>query len=803
MSNISVDYDVLNQKQTPAFYASSLATRPTFGYPGRIFIDTDSPSSGIYRDTGSAWVQVADPGAGTTGTLQQVTTNGNTTTLPIQVQGIDISKGTGTGFENIGIGLASLQFNTTGEYNTSIGTSTLTNNRTGISNTAIGNISLFTNVGGNYNTGVGGYSLTGSLNASNNTAIGYDSMRLTTSGSSNTALGYQSGRAITTGSYNTILGNYIGTATLTSNIVLSDGVGNVRLFADANGLIAINQAVGSVPGGQLDIHTAQTYALVLNGLTTNNAYTAFSNNNVGKWRIGNTYNAGANTFDVYNLGTSSNALSINSTTNNVTLNGTIVGTTATFINSGSGIGVGITNSGSGDGLKITHSLGRALQIASSSSGYGIIINNDTASTSIPFTIQKSGAPVISMTDTGTATFTSSLTATQFILSGATSPSGLYYNAAANRVTIANYTASGIVRIETNGGVNALEIDSSQNSIFTGNLDAKIITANSTGSSQIFLKNTGGGSNRNWQFQTSETAAGDISLMQSTTAGGSAYATKLNISATGGMTIYTPTAGGGSALIVGRASGVSSIKANTDNGGNLILDSFNNSSSVYLNNYTSGSIVLGNGGGNTLIGTTTDSGYKLDCNGTGRFASTVTIGTSIATGTALGILNTTNSRQIQFGYSSSAGYNYIQVYDGSSFQPLMLNNSIYINSSFNVLIGTTTDDTVNKLQVTGSGIFSSSLKSQVYAPISTNVLTIPTNLTNYTILNYALSGLLIVRDNTNGGAGCYLLDPNNGALLISSNLVYVLTFTYSSPNWVVQKSTGSSVSISFNSIAGVL
>ena len=88
MSNISVDYDVLNQKQTPAFYASSLATRPTFGYPGRIFIDTDSPSSGIYRDTGSAWVQVADPGAGTTGTLQQVTTNGNTTT-----QGISITAG--------------------------------------------------------------------------------------------------------------------------------------------------------------------------------------------------------------------------------------------------------------------------------------------------------------------------------------------------------------------------------------------------------------------------------------------------------------------------------------------------------------------------------------------------------------------------------------------------------------------------------------------------------------------------------------------------------------------------------------
>lgn len=94
MSNISVDYDVLNQKQTPAFYASSLATRPAFGYDGRIFIDTDSPSSGIYRDTGSAWVQVADPGAGTTGTLQQVTTNGSSTTIGISTSGNGIGIGT-------------------------------------------------------------------------------------------------------------------------------------------------------------------------------------------------------------------------------------------------------------------------------------------------------------------------------------------------------------------------------------------------------------------------------------------------------------------------------------------------------------------------------------------------------------------------------------------------------------------------------------------------------------------------------------------------------------------------------------
>ena len=84
----NIDLSILNQRQTPAFYASSLATRPAFGFAGRIFIDTDSPSTGLYRDTGAAWVQIADPGAGTTGTLQQVTTNGNTTN-----QGVTITAG--------------------------------------------------------------------------------------------------------------------------------------------------------------------------------------------------------------------------------------------------------------------------------------------------------------------------------------------------------------------------------------------------------------------------------------------------------------------------------------------------------------------------------------------------------------------------------------------------------------------------------------------------------------------------------------------------------------------------------------
>jgi len=93
-SNIEVKLDVLNQLASPALYAAALANRPAASFTGRLFVDSDSPSTGIYRDTGSTWIQIADPGAGTTGTLQQVTTNGNTSNVGISVTANGIGIGT-------------------------------------------------------------------------------------------------------------------------------------------------------------------------------------------------------------------------------------------------------------------------------------------------------------------------------------------------------------------------------------------------------------------------------------------------------------------------------------------------------------------------------------------------------------------------------------------------------------------------------------------------------------------------------------------------------------------------------------
>jgi hypothetical protein len=80
---LGVDFNILNQKGTPAFYSDTFINRPTYGFNGRVFISTDTGA--IYEDTGSAWVLIADAGGGSTGTLQQVTTNGYTTNVGISI----------------------------------------------------------------------------------------------------------------------------------------------------------------------------------------------------------------------------------------------------------------------------------------------------------------------------------------------------------------------------------------------------------------------------------------------------------------------------------------------------------------------------------------------------------------------------------------------------------------------------------------------------------------------------------------------------------------------------------------------
>jgi hypothetical protein len=70
----NIDLSILNQRQTPAFFADTLANRPAPSFVGRIFISTDTLD--LYRDTGSAWLLLSPSSTGTitgSGAAGQVT----------------------------------------------------------------------------------------------------------------------------------------------------------------------------------------------------------------------------------------------------------------------------------------------------------------------------------------------------------------------------------------------------------------------------------------------------------------------------------------------------------------------------------------------------------------------------------------------------------------------------------------------------------------------------------------------------------------------------------------------------------
>jgi hypothetical protein len=59
----NIDLSILNQRQTPAFYADILANRPAAGFVGRIFVSTDTFA--FFRDNGTGWDLIGGPGTGT------------------------------------------------------------------------------------------------------------------------------------------------------------------------------------------------------------------------------------------------------------------------------------------------------------------------------------------------------------------------------------------------------------------------------------------------------------------------------------------------------------------------------------------------------------------------------------------------------------------------------------------------------------------------------------------------------------------------------------------------------------------
>ena len=427
-----------------------------------------------------------------------------------------------------------------------------------------------------------------------------------------------------------------GTGTITG----SGASGQVSYFNGSSTLAGSNNlfwditnsrlGIGTTtPGVALDIHATGTNAQ-FNGTGTNNAYLVFQNSGTSKWRIGNTYNAGANSFDIYNNGLTTNAISISSTTNNITLTG---GLTTSTLN--------VTNTTTLDNNILIKKVGLSITTSTyitqfaASSGVGIGYSDGTGGANFIF-------PTASIYDytfpatTGTLALTSNLS------------SYVPYSGATGSVNLGNYdlTVYGITIGRGGGSVatnTALGYQALNNGSGTQNDQNTAIGYRSLYSNTLGQYNTALGyfSLYNNLIGASNTGIGYYSLYTNTGSDntGTGYrALYLNSSGANntafGRGALDQNSTGSNNTAIGMAAGYGTGTNYNTTGSNNIFIGYQ---SVGVSSTASNRTFIGNSsttstwlGGNLLIGTTTDSGYNLEVTGTGRISQLYINPTNTAT-----------------------------------------------------------------------------------------------------------------------------------------------------------------------------
>jgi hypothetical protein len=162
--------------------------------------------------------------------------------------GIDALGSITSGASNNAIGSSSLSSATTGYNNVGLGVSSLKNLTTGYDNLAIGTYSLLSVSSSFGNVGIG--TNVGSINTNSfNTFIGYYAGYLN-GGSNNTFIGAAAGYFGGTGNSNTLIGGNTSAINTNNNLVLADGSGNIKIWANSSHNVGIGT---TSPEGRLDV----------------------------------------------------------------------------------------------------------------------------------------------------------------------------------------------------------------------------------------------------------------------------------------------------------------------------------------------------------------------------------------------------------------------------------------------------------------------------------------------------------------------------------------------------------------------
>jgi hypothetical protein len=557
----AIDLSILNQRQTPAFYADILANRPAAGFIGRIFVSTNTFA--FFRDNGTSWDLIGGPGTGTV---------------------------TGTG--------------------------------------------------------------------------------------ANGQVTYWNGASTITGS-------------------------NDLFFDSVNGHLGIGTII---PGTALDVkHDQSTVVQLEQETATNDIRIAFINSGVGLWRLGSFYNAGANDFGLFDIAAATQPVTVKRTTGQVLIGTSTVGSGKLVVASSTGdngvqiVGAAapslrIDNAESGPtkraGLGISTATNNFIQ--GSADRDFCMFNGSTTASPILFgiydTTNVQEAARISAARNfliGTTTdggqrlqISGGARATGYYLDGMIAGSGaLYFSAATNRVTLANYNASGILDFEVNGGASAMTINAS------GNLGLGITPNTWTGTNTKAFQfgNTGALGNSGtfgtilfnnsyydsgYKYITSNPASayvqdGSQHIWYSANAGtggaGITFVNTMNLSSTGGSQA--------------RLNLLYNFYIDNDQSPEIVSYVATSGTSIqrWLQGTSPTETMRLSTSKNLLIGTTTDNGNRLQVSGSGG----IYITTPTTAGTEIGLtiqnVSSTNSgvqQKFKNGFGDLAGIKASQINNGA-------------------------------------------------------------------------------------------------------------------------------------------
>lgn len=377
---------------------------------------------------------------------------------------------------NIGIGVNALYSNTLGYWNIGIGNGALYANTNGSANIGIGYQALNSLNGGGANIAIGLYAGNAITTGQYNIVMGWQNSQLLTTGSRNTFIGLGS-TTVSTGNANTIIGGFnswSGPSSLSNNVILADGDGNIRFQWDGSNIKLNGNIIGSnAYSSTAFVPTART--ITINGtaydLSADRAWTiegvggSGTTNYMPKWTASGTLGDSL----IYDNGTK---IGIGTTSPTVKLHvvGDIYSTSGLYVQNTSETFIGSLNSMSGIYVNGTTSN----TIISSGGGYTMTLtsggNVGINATNPSFAAGKGLA--ISDASRSNLSLTDGTNALNIFQTGADAYFNMYssgniiFRTTTNNTERMRITSGGNVGIGTSSPTSILNISSSVNNVVT-------------------------------------------------------------------------------------------------------------------------------------------------------------------------------------------------------------------------------------------------------------------------------------------------------------------------------------------------